>query len=183
MHRTIAFAIDFVLDVLDYSPDEPSIPLNETDLRLQPTADPMMKDVFCLVLWNDDKHSFEEVRTVILELSGKGNGQEREKEVADMVRRLEDEGRVMVDMNVVNTNPAMHGQQHAKLLLLHFQVSPRSLHMQMAQPRLIEYPAYKITDPPFNPSDVPLIPNFQLTGTHTLVQDDARPLEKPFPFH
>lgn len=116
MRRTIAFAIDFVLDVLDYSPDEPSIPLNETDLRLQPTADPMMKDIFCLVLWNDDKHSFEEVKTVILELSGKGSGPEREKEVAGMVRRLEDEGRVMVDMNVVNTNPAMHGQQHAKLL-------------------------------------------------------------------
>jgi E3 ubiquitin-protein ligase UBR1 len=89
MHRTIAFAIDFVLDVLDYSPDETSIPTNETDLRLQPTADPMMKDVFCLVLWNDGKHPFNEVKTVILELPGRGSGPDREKEVEALVRRLE----------------------------------------------------------------------------------------------
>ncbi|KAF6758805.1 putative zinc finger in N-recognin-domain-containing protein [Ephemerocybe angulata] len=118
MHRTIAFAVDFILDVLDYSPDEASIPVNEADLRLQPSADPMMKDMFCLVLWNDDKHSYDEVKTVIMELSGKGSGPEREREVDAMVRKLEDEGRVMVDMNVINTNPstAMHGHHHGKLL-------------------------------------------------------------------
>ena len=43
MRRT-AFALDFMLDTLDYSPDEPSVPANEADLRLQPVADPMMKD-------------------------------------------------------------------------------------------------------------------------------------------
>lgn len=115
MHRTVAFALDFILDVLDYSPDEASLPMNETDLRLQPTADPMMKDTFCLVLWNDDKHTFDEVRTVIMDLTGKGSSPERQQEVDTMVRRLEDEGRVMVDMNVVNTNPGMTGH-HAKLL-------------------------------------------------------------------
>jgi E3 ubiquitin-protein ligase UBR1 len=52
----------------------------------------MMKDVFCLVLWNDDKHSFDEVKTVILELSGRGSEPDREKEVDALVRRLEEEG-------------------------------------------------------------------------------------------
>jgi E3 ubiquitin-protein ligase UBR1 len=112
MHRTIAFAIDFGLDVLDYSPDATSIPTNETDLRLRPTVDPMMKDVFCLVLWNDDKHSFDEVKTVILELSRRGSGPDREKAVDALVRRLEEEGRVMVDMNVVNTNPPFRVRYH-----------------------------------------------------------------------
>jgi hypothetical protein len=34
--RTIDYAFDFMLDTLDYSSDEPSVPLNEAELRLQP---------------------------------------------------------------------------------------------------------------------------------------------------
>ena len=61
MRRTIAFALDFMLDTLDCCPDGPSVPANEADLRLQPSAEPMMKDQYCVILWNDDKHSHDEV--------------------------------------------------------------------------------------------------------------------------
>ncbi|EAU93649.2 hypothetical protein CC1G_02879 [Coprinopsis cinerea okayama7 len=122
MHRTIGYALDFLLDTLDFSPDEITVPLNEADLRLQPSADPMMKDVYCVVLWNGDKHTFDEVKTVILDLTGKGHSPERVKEVEGMVKTLESDGRVVVDMNVVNTSQPLsagpHGgqPQQAKLL-------------------------------------------------------------------
>ena len=44
MGRTVGYALDFLLDTLDCSPDEPTVPPNEADLRLQPTPDPMQKD-------------------------------------------------------------------------------------------------------------------------------------------
>ena len=47
--KTVAYAFDFILDALDYSRDEPSVTAGEVDLRLQPSADPMVKDKFCVV--------------------------------------------------------------------------------------------------------------------------------------
>ncbi|TFK28429.1 hypothetical protein FA15DRAFT_584399 [Coprinopsis marcescibilis] len=121
MARTIGYALDFLLDTLDYSPDEITVPANEADLRLQPSADPMMKDMYCVVLWNGDKHTFDEVKTVIMDLSGKGSSADREKEVTGMVKAMEADGRVIVEMNVVNTQPLTQGPHHgppqqAKLL-------------------------------------------------------------------
>ncbi|KAF9527898.1 hypothetical protein CPB83DRAFT_907266 [Crepidotus variabilis] len=69
---TLAYILDYILSILDYSPDEPVIPTNEAELRLQPSADPMMKDTYCVVLWNDDKHSEEEVRGLVAGLIGVG---------------------------------------------------------------------------------------------------------------
>jgi E3 ubiquitin-protein ligase UBR1 len=93
MRRTIAFALDFMLDTLDYSPDEPSVPANEADLRLQPSADPM-KDQYCVILWNDDKHSHDEVVRLLCDLTG------RSLEDAKAVeKRMEEIGRDVVDMN------------------------------------------------------------------------------------
>ena len=60
MRKTVACALDFILETLDYSPDEQSVPANEADLRLQSSADPTMKDQFCVVLWNDEKHSCQD---------------------------------------------------------------------------------------------------------------------------
>lgn len=94
MRRTIAFALDFLLDTLDYSPDEPVVPNNEADLRLQPSADPMMKDIYCIVLWNDDKHSFDEVIKLLVDLT---NRTVEEAEV--LVRRVDDQGREIIDMH------------------------------------------------------------------------------------
>ncbi|KAF4566585.1 hypothetical protein EYR36_012016 [Pleurotus pulmonarius] len=44
------------------APSTPALVPSEAAIRLQPTADPMMKeDLYALVVWNDDKHSFTEV--------------------------------------------------------------------------------------------------------------------------
>ena len=49
MRRTVGYALDFIIDTLDYSPEEPSVPANEAELCVQPSADPMTKDVFSIV--------------------------------------------------------------------------------------------------------------------------------------
>lgn len=67
MSRTIAYAMDFVLDTLDFSPDEALLPENEAELRLQPTADPVLKELFMILVWNDEKHSFDEVLAIIMD--------------------------------------------------------------------------------------------------------------------
>ncbi|KAL0063833.1 E3 ubiquitin-protein ligase ubr1 [Marasmius tenuissimus] len=94
MNRTIGYALDFVLDTLDFSPDEPSVPSNEADLRLQPSADPMLKDQYCVIIWNDDKHSFDEVIKLICDLTGRARD-----EAAEMTLRIDENGREIIEMN------------------------------------------------------------------------------------
>ena len=94
MRKTIDFALDFVLDTVDYSSEDTIIPANEADLRLQPSADPMMKDQYCIVLWNDDKHSFEEVTKLLMDLTNRSS-----EEAAAFVRSADEQGREIVDMN------------------------------------------------------------------------------------
>jgi E3 ubiquitin-protein ligase UBR1 len=65
MSRTVAYALDFILDTLDYSPDEAITPRTEEELKAQPTADPSPVDMFAVVVWNDEKHSFEDVAQII----------------------------------------------------------------------------------------------------------------------
>jgi hypothetical protein len=57
-------------DTLDYSLDEPIVPPNEADLRLQPSADHNERSD-CIVLWNDDKHSFGEVTKLIMDMTNR----------------------------------------------------------------------------------------------------------------
>ncbi|KAK7048047.1 E3 ubiquitin-protein ligase, partial [Favolaschia claudopus] len=95
MCRTIACALDFVLDTLEMSPDEPMLPANEADLRLQPSGDPLLKDHYCVILWNDDKHSYEEVTTLVSDLTG-----EDRESTEILVRRLDEEGRVVIANDV-----------------------------------------------------------------------------------
>lgn len=59
--RTVGYALDFLLDTLDFSPDDASPPADGDELRQHPTADPAQTDRFSVVLWNDEKHSFDEV--------------------------------------------------------------------------------------------------------------------------
>ncbi|KAF8629016.1 hypothetical protein AX17_005872 [Amanita inopinata Kibby_2008] len=94
MHRTIGYALDFVLDTLDYSPDEPVIPTNEADLRLQPSADPMLKDQYCIVLWNDDKHSFDEVIKLLCDLTNRTR-----EEASALAQKIDETGREVIDIN------------------------------------------------------------------------------------
>ena len=93
IRKTVAFALDFILDTLDYSPDTLSLPGDEAYLRLQPSADPMLKDQYCVVLWNDDKHSFDEVAQILAELLDKPLA-----ETKAIARRLDENGREIIEM-------------------------------------------------------------------------------------
>lgn len=94
MNRTVGYALDFLLDTLDYSPDEPSVPSNEADLRLQSSADPMMKDQYCVILWNDDKHSFDEVIKILCDMTNRSR-----EEASELANRIDENGREVIDMN------------------------------------------------------------------------------------
>ncbi|KAH7884205.1 hypothetical protein F5I97DRAFT_1672195 [Phlebopus sp. FC_14] len=94
MGRTIGYALDFLLDTLDYSPDEPTVPSNEADLRLQPSADPMQKDQYCVILWNDDKHSFDEVIQLICDTTNRS-----QQEASAIAHSIDELGREIIDMN------------------------------------------------------------------------------------
>ena len=89
MNRTIAYALDFVLDTLDYSPDETPLPADEAELRRQPSADPLEKDLFSVIIWNDEKHSFDEVLRTIQDVTGVSA-----QEARDMTYNLEANVRV-----------------------------------------------------------------------------------------
>ena len=94
MGRTIGYALDFLLDTLDCSPEEPSVPSKEADLRLQPTADPMQKDQYSVIIWNDDKHSFDEVIQLICDTTNRDR-----KEATAMAHTIDEHGREIIDMN------------------------------------------------------------------------------------
>jgi E3 ubiquitin-protein ligase UBR1 len=94
MRKTAAYALDFILDTLDYSPDESVVPANEADLRIQPSADPMSKDQYCVILWNDDKHSFDEVIKLLCDMTNRSR-----EEAAALAHRIDQNGREIIDMN------------------------------------------------------------------------------------
>ncbi|KAF8584966.1 hypothetical protein K439DRAFT_1633097 [Ramaria rubella] len=92
--RTIAYALDFVLDTLDYSPDDAIPPHDEDELRFQQSADPIAKEYYAVLLWNDDRHSFEEVIQSVCEATGCS------REVAsDVTNRIDEEGRDIIEMS------------------------------------------------------------------------------------
>ncbi|KAI0757474.1 hypothetical protein C8Q80DRAFT_103676 [Daedaleopsis nitida] len=92
--RTIGYALDFVLDTLDSSPDETIVPVGEADLRLQPSGDPLMNDLFAVVIWNDDKHSFDEVIELLHDITNRSH--EDASQVAD---RIDEHGRDIIEMS------------------------------------------------------------------------------------
>ena len=95
MSKTIGYAIDYILDTLDYSPEVTGAPPKEDFLWKQPTGDPMMmKDQFCVVLWNDDKHSFDEVIQLLMDLTGRTR-----EESSDIADTIDEQGREIIDMN------------------------------------------------------------------------------------
>ncbi|KAA1468351.1 hypothetical protein DENSPDRAFT_833612 [Dentipellis sp. KUC8613] len=94
MTKTVAYALDFIIDTLDYSPEETSVPPNEADLRLQPSADPMMKDQYCIVLWNDEKHSFNEVIELLVNTTGR-----TPEEASQAADRVDSQGRDVIEMS------------------------------------------------------------------------------------
>ncbi|CAK5268665.1 unnamed protein product [Mycena citricolor] len=91
MSRTVGYALDVILDTLALSPEEPIAPANEEELRKQPSADPGTRDHFCVVLWNDDKHSFEEVAKLLAELTGVSHATGMK-----LAREVDEQGRAVV---------------------------------------------------------------------------------------
>ncbi|KAI0321477.1 hypothetical protein OF83DRAFT_1051178 [Amylostereum chailletii] len=94
MSKTVALAFDFILETLDCSPEETTVPAKEADLHLQPTCDPMFDDQYCVVLWNDEKHSFNEVIDLLMKVGG--YSREDASNVADKVDEL---GREIIEMS------------------------------------------------------------------------------------
>ncbi|KAI0045753.1 hypothetical protein FA95DRAFT_93210 [Auriscalpium vulgare] len=95
MNKTVAYALDFIIETLDYSPDDTSVPQNEADLRIQPSADPMSKDHYCVVLWNDEKHSFSEVVDLLVNVTARSR--EDAQAVAD---RVDEWGREVIETSI-----------------------------------------------------------------------------------
>ncbi|KAI0719055.1 hypothetical protein C8T65DRAFT_604021 [Cerioporus squamosus] len=92
--RTIGYALDFVLDTLDSSPDETIVPVSDQDLRSQPSGDPLMHDLFAVVLWNDDKHSVEEVIDLLHDITNRPRD-----EASLVVDRIDEQGREIIEMS------------------------------------------------------------------------------------
>ncbi|KZT09063.1 uncharacterized protein LAESUDRAFT_723368 [Laetiporus sulphureus 93-53] len=94
MSRTVAYALDFILDTLDFSPDETSPPTTDDDLHAQLSGDPMMREQYSVVIWNDDKHSFDELIKLLCDVTNRSK-----EEATEAIDRLDDNGREVVEMN------------------------------------------------------------------------------------
>ncbi|EMD41464.1 hypothetical protein CERSUDRAFT_146440 [Gelatoporia subvermispora B] len=112
MGKTVGYALDFLLDTLDYSPDETIVPATEVDLRAQPTGDPMIRDQFCIVLWNDDKHSFDEVINILCDPPNRDW-----EEASALAERIDEQGREIIDMhtNIPKLLEVAHAIAHIDL--------------------------------------------------------------------
>ena len=94
MTKTVAYTLDFILDTLDFSPDEASAPQSEDALRAQPTADPLVKDLYAVLVWNDEKHSFDEVIRHITDTCGISL-----EEAISLTAKVDETGRAIVEMD------------------------------------------------------------------------------------
>ncbi|KDQ17558.1 hypothetical protein BOTBODRAFT_185706 [Botryobasidium botryosum FD-172 SS1] len=95
MSRTIAYALDFVLDTLDFSPEEMTHPTTEPELKSQVTACPTPTDSYAVVLWNDEKHSFDDVIHHVQDATGCSP-----QAASDVADRVDAEGRDIVEISL-----------------------------------------------------------------------------------
>ncbi|KAG9126257.1 hypothetical protein FRC07_004223, partial [Ceratobasidium sp. 392] len=91
LSRTIGYALDFLLDTLDFSPDDASPPGDDAELRQHPTADPAQTERFSVVLWNDEKHSFDEVIHHLVDTTGMSK-----LDAIQTANRVDQEGRDII---------------------------------------------------------------------------------------
>jgi E3 ubiquitin-protein ligase UBR1 len=69
MLRTLECVIDFILDSLDDSPEETTPPKSVDEVKVK-MAFGGGDDPLAIILWNDEKHSFDEVAYSLMELIG-----------------------------------------------------------------------------------------------------------------
>ena len=93
MSRTIAYALEYVLHTLEFSPDDCTVPVSEKELKDQPTADPNVRDIFATIVWNDEKHSFDEVTRHLCDTVGRSN-----ENATAIVDAIDEQGREVVDI-------------------------------------------------------------------------------------
>jgi E3 ubiquitin-protein ligase UBR1 len=98
MSRTVAYALEFVLHTLEFSPDDTFVPETEQALGEQLTADPNPKDMFATIVWNDEKHSFDEVARHLCDTLGKSA-----EDAANIVDTVDEQGRDVVDISPLNS--------------------------------------------------------------------------------
>lgn len=100
IRMTIARSVDYVCDVFSCSPEQLRLPKSETSIRqderlsrLSGTyGDDLLEGMpeFALVLWNDEKHTVDEVQTQVARACGKSKkfGFEKAMEVNDIGRSI-----------------------------------------------------------------------------------------------
>ncbi|CAG7852362.1 E3 ubiquitin-protein ligase ubr1; AltName: Full=N-end-recognizing protein; AltName: Full=N-recognin-1 [Serendipita indica DSM 11827] len=93
MARVIGCALDFLLDVLDYSPEDTTLPSSYEALMDQSSADPLQKEYWAIVLWNDEKHSYDEAVAHLQHMTGCNLQQ-----ATAVVLRTDDEGRDVIEV-------------------------------------------------------------------------------------
>ncbi|KDQ52976.1 hypothetical protein JAAARDRAFT_197766 [Jaapia argillacea MUCL 33604] len=104
IQSTLSLLLDFILSTLSLSPPTTTLPTTLSALHLQPTADPLSKDLWCVVVWNDDKHSFGEVGVLLRDCCGMEG-----EEVGEIVGRVDEEGREVVLMGGSGTGSSGTG--------------------------------------------------------------------------
>ncbi|KAG8835783.1 hypothetical protein FRC17_001177 [Serendipita sp. 399] len=93
MGKVIGCAINFLLDVLDYSPEDTTLPTSQDALAAQVSADPLQKEYWAIVLWNDEKHSYDEAVAHLQHMTGCNLQQ-----ATAVVLRTDEEGRDVIEV-------------------------------------------------------------------------------------
>ena len=73
MSHTIAYALEYVLHTLEFSPDDLTVPVSEKELKDQPIADPNIRDIFAVIVWNNKKQLFDKVIWHLYNIVGRLN--------------------------------------------------------------------------------------------------------------
>ncbi|KAL7415119.1 hypothetical protein BDY24DRAFT_383763 [Mrakia frigida] len=99
--RTVSTVLDYVLDTLDFSPEETALPKSEEALKMQPTAETTLSEwekrdgarrTYAVVLWNDEKHTREDVVVQLGDAAGWGDSAGW-----DCAEKLHTEGRDIIE--------------------------------------------------------------------------------------
>ena len=68
LESTLNCVVDYIIDTLDYSPEEAVPPVDESSIRGAPN-DLHRNGPYAVVVWNDEKHSFDEVTSQLLDIT------------------------------------------------------------------------------------------------------------------
>lgn len=73
VHRTLSVVVEYILETLDISPEETSLPKTADDLFHQLSSEPESRSdptTYSVVLWNDEKHTREDVMVQLGDAAG-----------------------------------------------------------------------------------------------------------------